>query len=85
MPWAAMVLAQMVCGLSSSTFSPVSGSWHSATWLNQTLAKSVSSVMVPTVEREVLTVLVCAMAMDGRMFSTESTLGLSSRSRNWRV
>ena len=83
--WAASVLAQMVCGLSSSTFSPVAGSKHSATWLNQTLKKSVSSVMVPTVEREVLTVLVCSMAMDGRMFSMESTLGLSSRSRNCRV
>ena len=40
--------------------------------------------MVPTVEREFLTVLVCSMAMDGRMFSIESTFGLSSRSRNWR-
>ena len=38
--------------------------------------------MVPTVEREVLTVLVCSMAMDGRMFSIESTLGLFSRSKN---
>ena len=56
-----------------------------ATWANQTLKKSVNSVMVPTVEREVFTVFVCSMAMDGRMFSMESTLGLSSRSRNWRV
>ena len=83
--WAACVLAQMVCGLSSSTFSPVAGSKQSATWLNHTFAKSVSSVMVPTVEREVLTVLVCSMAIDGRMFSIESTLGLSSSSRNCRV
>src|SRR5258708_37058219 len=81
---AVWALAQMVCGLSSSTFSPVAGSKHSASWLNQTFAKSVNSVIVPTVEREVLTVLVCSMAMDGRMFSTVSTLGLSRSSRNWR-
>ena len=56
-----------------------------ATWLNHTLKKSVSSVIVPTVEREVLTVFVCSIAIDGRMFSIESTLGLSSRSRNCRV
>jgi hypothetical protein len=41
--------------------------------------------MVPTVERDVLTVLVCAMAIDGRMFSIRSTSGLSSNSRNCRV
>ncbi len=75
----------MVAGLSSSTFSPVAGSKHSATWLNQTLAKSVNSVMVPTVEREVLTVLDCSIAIEGRMFSIESTRGLSRRSRNCRV
>ena len=76
---------QIAAGWSSSTFSPVSGSKHSATWLNQTLKKSVSSVIVPTVEREVFTVLVCWMAMEGRMFSMESTRGLGSRSRNCRV
>src|SRR5437879_10806470 len=73
---AAKVFSQMVCGLSSSTFSPVAGSKHSATWLNHTLKKSVSSVIVPTVEREVLTVFVCAIAIDGRMFSIELTFGL---------
>jgi len=41
--------------------------------------------MVPTVERDVLTVFVCSMAIDGRMFSIESTLGLSRSSRNCRV
>jgi len=41
--------------------------------------------MVPTVEREVLTVLAWSMAIEGRMFSIESTRGLSSRSRNCRV
>jgi hypothetical protein len=41
--------------------------------------------MVPTVERDVFTVFVCSIAIDGRMFSIESTFGLSSRSRNWRV
>ena len=79
------VLLQILCGLSSSTFSPVSGSKHSATWLNHTLKKSVSSVIVPTVEREDFTVLVCSIAIDGRMFSMESTRGLSRSSRNCRV
>src|SRR4051812_42045982 len=82
---AAWVFAQIVCGLSSSTFSPVAGSKHSATWLNHTLAKSVNSVIVPTVDREVLTVFDCSIAIEGRIFSTESTFGLSSKSRNCRV
>jgi hypothetical protein len=43
------------------------------------LKKSVSSVIVPTVERDVLTVLLCSIAIEGRMFSIESTLGLSSK------
>ncbi len=41
--------------------------------------------MVPTVEREVRTVLDCWMAMEGRMFSIASIRGLSSRSRNCRT
>ena len=78
-------LVQIVGGLSSCIGSLVTGSKRVATWENQTLKKSVSSVMVPTVEREVLMVFFCSMAMDGRTFSASSSSGFSSRSRNCRV
>jgi len=47
--------------------------------------KSQISVIVPTVDRVVLTELRCSMAMAGGMPEMESTLGLSMRSRNWRA
>ena len=46
---------------------------------------SFSSVIVPTVEREVRTGLVWSMAIAGGMPSIASTCGLSMRSRNCRA
>ena len=46
---------------------------------------SFSSVIVPTVEREVRTGLVWSMAIAGGIPSTASTWGLSMRSRNCRA
>ena len=52
---------------------------------NSSFRWSYSSVMVPTVEREVLTGRVWSMAMVGGMFSMASTSGFSMRSRNCRA
>ena len=57
----------------------------SARWANHTLNQSQSSVMVPTVEREVRTALPWRMATEGRMFSAPSRAGAGSSSRNWRT
>ncbi len=46
---------------------------------------SFSSVIVPTVEREVRTGLVWSIAIAGGMPSMASTCGLSMRSRNCRA
>jgi hypothetical protein len=46
---------------------------------------SASSVIVPTVEREVRTGLVWSIAIAGGTPSMRSTCGLSMRSRNWRA
>ena len=46
---------------------------------------SASSVIVPTVEREVRTGLVWSIAIAGGTPSIRSTCGLSMRSRNWRA
>jgi hypothetical protein len=46
---------------------------------------SFSSVIVPTVERDVRTGLVWSIAIAGGMPSIASTCGLSIRSRNWRA
>jgi hypothetical protein len=51
----------------------------------RSLRWSFNSVIVPTVEREVLTGLVWSMAMAGGMPSMRSTFGLSMRSRNCRA
>ena len=52
---------------------------------NSSFRWSCSSVIVPTVERDVLTELPWLMAIAGRMPSMRSTCGLSMRSRNCRV
>jgi len=70
---AASVLAK-VSGLSSSTVRPVSGSKQWATWLNQT-SRVVSSVIVPTVEREVVTVWLLGSRSRGGILD-EFNLGL---------
>ena len=64
---------------------PLAGSTRSARWANQTLNQSHSSVIVPTVEREVRTALPCLIATDGRTFSAESRAGEGSNSTNWRT
>ena len=61
---------------------PLAGSTSSARCANQTLNQSQSSVIVPTVERDVRTALPCLMATDGRTFSAESSAGEGSSSRN---
>jgi hypothetical protein len=45
----------------------------------------LSSVIVPTVERELRTGFVWSIAMAGGMPAIESTCGRSMRSRNWRA
>ena len=52
---------------------------------NSSFRWSFSSVIVPTVLRELRTGLVWSMAMAGRMPSMRFTCGLSMRSRNWRA
>jgi hypothetical protein len=52
---------------------------------NSSLRWSLTSVIVPTVEREVRTGLVWSIAIAGGTPSMRSTLGLSIRSRNWRA
>ncbi len=59
--------------------------WRSKSWApraNKSFRWSLSSVMVPTVERELRTGLVWSMAMAGGTPSTRSTAGLSMRSKN---
>ena len=75
----------MLSGESCRTGSAV---WLSNSWparANSSLRWSFSSVIVPTVERELRTGLVWSMAMAGGTPSTLSTAGLSMRSRNWRA
>jgi hypothetical protein len=52
---------------------------------NSSFRWSFSSVIVPTVERELRTGLVWSMAIAGGTPSTLSTAGRSMRSRNWRA
>jgi hypothetical protein len=62
--------------------------WRSNSWparANNSFRWSFSSVIVPTVERELRTGLVWSMAMAGGTPSTLSTAGLSMRSRNCRA
>ena len=59
--------------------------WRTPILANRSFRWSYSSVMVPTVDREVLTGRVWSMAMVGGMFSMESTSGFSMRSRNCRA
>ena len=56
-----------------------------AAWAISSFRWSFSSVIVPTVEREVRTGLVWSMAMAGGTPSMLSTWGRSIRSRNWRA
>jgi hypothetical protein len=64
---------------------PVALSNSSAARANSSLRWSFSSVIVPTVERELRTGLVWSIAIAGGTPSTLSTAGRSMRSRNWRA
>ena len=77
--------SKMVCGVSCRTGSAVSRSNSCAPRANSSLRWSFSSVIVPTVERELRTGLVWSMAMAGGTPSTLSTAGRSMRSRNCRA
>ena len=68
--------------VSSRKSLPEEGSSSLATVGNHTLKKSHNSVIVPTVEREFRTELHCSTTIEGRMFSTASTLGRDIVSRN---
>ena len=69
-------------GVSRRTGSPQPLQWSVAVRANSSLMWSLSSVIVPTVEREARTGLVWSIAMAGGMPSMRSTRGLSMRSRN---
>ena len=75
----------MVSGVSWRTVCAVWRSNRRAARANSSLRWSLSSVIVPTVERDERTGLVWSMAMAGGTPSTRSTAGLSMRSRNWRA
>eukprot|EP00952_Eustigmatos_sp_NYUAD-ZCMA_P001682 7493-Eustigmatos_ZCMA.PRE.1 len=75
----------MLSGESWRTGNAVARSNSSAPRANSSLRWSLSSVMVPTVEREDRTGLVWSIAIAGGTPSTRSTAGLSMRSRNWRA
>ena len=72
----------MVWGLSCLTASAVCLSNNCAARANNNFKWSFSSVMVPTVERELRTGLVWSMAMAAGTPSTLSTAGRSMRSKN---
>ena len=75
----------MDSGVSCTTGLPQPRQNSFAARANSSFRWSFSSVIVPTVEREVRTGLVWSMAIAGGMPSTASTCGLSMRSRNWRA
>ena len=77
--------AKMVCALSCFTASAVCLSNNCAARANNNFKWSFSSVMVPTVERELRTGLVWSMAIAAGTPSTLSTAGLSMRSKNCRA
>ena len=77
--------AYTVSGLSVRTLCAVSLSNNWPRRANNNFRWSFSSVMVPTVERELRTGLVWSIAIAGGTPSTLSTAGLSMRSRNWRA
>ena len=79
------VAAVLVAAVSWRTGSAVALSNSSVARANSSFRWSFSSVIVPTVEREVRTGLVWSIAIAGGMPSTRSTLGLSMRSRNCRA
>ena len=64
---------------------PHAGQNSRAQLAKRSLKRSFSSVIVPTVERELRMELVWRIAIAGGMPSTASTAGGGSRSRNWRA
>src|SRR5574343_264089 len=76
--------ARLVSGLSWGTGCAVCRSNSCAARANSSLRWSLSSVIVPTVERLVRTGVVWAIAVAGGTPSTVSTAGRSRRARNWR-
>ena len=75
----------MLSGESCCTGSAVTLSYRLAARAKSSFRWSLSSVMVPTVERLERTGLVWSMAIAGGTPSMRSTAGLSMRSRNWRA
>ena len=75
----------MDSGVSRRTGLPQPRQYSRAPRANNSFRWSFSSVIVPTVLRELRTGLVWSMAIAGRMPSILSTWGLSMRSRNWRA
>ncbi len=75
----------MLSGESCRTGSAVWRSNSAPARASSSFRWSFSSVMVPTVERELRTGLVWSIAMAGGTPSIRSTAGLSMRSRNWRA
>ena len=85
-PWAEMArLDHEIPGPCVVMASPEAGSISPARWANHTLNQSHSSVIVPTVERDVRTELPWRIATEGRTFSAASRSGAGSSSRNWRT
>jgi|GEM_PF-4543437 len=78
-------LSKTLSGVSRVTSLPQPPQYSVAARANRSFTKSVISVIVPTVEREVLTGFVWLMAMAGGMPEILSARGLSMRSRNWRA
>ena len=78
-------LPKTLSGVSTVIALPQPGQKRRARLAKSSLRWSLSSVIVPTVERDVRTGLIWRMAMAGGMPSTESTSGGSMRSRNMRA